>query len=164
MAIKQVYELTQEGVDTIKEELNELKHVRRLENLEAIKEARAQGDLSENADYDAARNEQARIESRISEIETILKNVKIIKTSADDVVNIGKQVSLLFLEKNETRIYKLVGTIEANPRDGKISITSPIGRALRGHQKDDVVSVKSETGRLFQIKILDINNGDLQKM
>ena len=89
MAIKRVFELTQEGVDKLKDELTDLIDNKRPQNLEMLKEARAQGDLSENADYDAARNEQARIEARISEIENILKNVKIIKTSNKDVVEIG---------------------------------------------------------------------------
>ncbi|MGB1097531.1 MAG: transcription elongation factor GreA, partial [Acholeplasmataceae bacterium] len=85
MATKPVYQLTQEGYDHLKEELKELVDVKRQENLDALKEARAQGDLSENADYDAARTEQARIESRITEIENILKYAKIIKTSNEDV-------------------------------------------------------------------------------
>jgi transcription elongation factor GreA len=97
MAIKQSFQLTQEGVDNLKTELAYLKDVKRGENLEALKEARAQGDLSENADYDAARNEQARIEARIAEIENIIKNVKIIKTTQEDIVNIGKTVRVRFV-------------------------------------------------------------------
>ena len=109
MAAKKLYELTQAGVDNLKAELTELKDVKRLENLEALKEARAQGDLSENADYDAARNEQARIEARIIEIETILKNVRIIKSTDDSsAVNIGKVVELRFVEKNKIDKYQLV--------------------------------------------------------
>jgi len=87
MATKPVYQLTQEGYDHLKEELKELVDVKRQENLDALKEARAQGDLSENADYDAARTEQARIESRITEIENILKYAKIIKTNNEEDVN-----------------------------------------------------------------------------
>ena len=96
MALKQQqYQLTQEGVDKLKSELQYLKEVKRPENIEALKDARAQGDLSENADYDAARNEQARIEARIQEIETIIKNVKLIRKSSVDKIDIGKSVKVL---------------------------------------------------------------------
>src|SRR5690606_14738432 len=158
MAAKKLYELTQAGVDNLKAELTDLKDVKRQENLEALKEARAQGDLSENADYDAARNEQARIEARILEIETILKNVKIIKSTDDSsAVNIGKIVELRFIEKDKIEKYHLVGTIEADPRDNKISIESPLGKSIKGKEAGDVVTVKSETGRSFNVEIVSIN-------
>jgi transcription elongation factor GreA len=158
MAAKKLYELTQAGVDNLKAELTDLKDVKRQENLEALKEARAQVDLSENADYDAARNEQARIEARILEIETILKNVKIIKSTDDSsAVNIGKIVELRFIEKNKIEKYHLVGTIEADPRDNKISIESPLGKSIKGKEAGDVVTVKSETGRSFNVEIVSIN-------
>lgn len=153
---KQSFQLTQEGINKLKEELNYLKDVKRGENLEALKEARAQGDLSENADYDAARNEQARIEARIAEIETIIKNVKIIKTTTDDIVNIGKQVKIYFEESKEEKIFFLVGSIEANPMEQKISIESPLGKAMVGRSEGDEVEVKTETGRVFKIKILEV--------
>lgn len=154
MAVKKVYELTQAGLDQLKDELKELVEVKRKENLEAIKEARAQGDLSENADYDAARNEQARIEARIAEIEEIIKNVKIIKTNDDSsVVNIGKEVVLYFVDKDKEATYQLVGTIEANPKNGKISIDSPLGKAIRNKEEGDTVTVKSETGKSFNVVI-----------
>ncbi|MBE0700677.1 MAG: transcription elongation factor GreA [Acholeplasmataceae bacterium] len=156
MAVKQTYQLTQEGVDKLREELTYLKDVKRGENLEALKEARAQGDLSENADYDAARNEQARIEARIAEIENVIKNAKIIKTTADDIVNIGKTVKVRFVEKDAIREFHLISSIEADPKVGKISIESPIGKAIKNHQKGDIVQVKSETGSVFQIEILEI--------
>jgi transcription elongation factor GreA len=158
MAAKKLYELTQAGVDNLKAELTELKDVKRLENLEALKEARAQGDLSENADYDAARNEQARIEARIIEIETILKNVRIIKSTDDSsAVNIGKVVELRFVEKNKIDKYQLVGTIEADPKENKISIESPLGKSIKGKEVGDVITVKSETGRSFNVEIVSIN-------
>ncbi len=157
MAVKQTFQLTQEGVDNLKQELTYLKDVKRGENLEALKEARAQGDLSENADYDAARNEQARIEARIAEIENIIKNVKIIKTTSEDIVNIGKTVSVRFLENKEVKEFYLVGSIEADPRARKISVESPIGKAMLNHTEGDVVEVKTETGRIFSIEILEIN-------
>ena len=153
---KQTFQLTQEGINKLKEELAFLKDVKRGENLEALKEARAQGDLSENADYDAARNEQARIEARIAEIETIVKNVKIIRTTSDDIVNIGKQVKVEFLESKKQNTFSLVGSIEANPMDNKISVESPLGKAMLGKVEGDQVEVKTETGRIFKIKILEI--------
>ena len=156
MAVKQLFQLTQEGVDNLKNELAHLKDVKRGENLEALKEARAQGDLSENADYDAARNEQARIEARIAEIENIIKNVKIIKANQEDIVNIGKTVIVRFLETQELKEFYLVGSIEADPRARKISIESPIGKAMLNHQEGDFVEVKTETGRVFQIEIVEI--------
>ncbi|MCF7932258.1 MAG: transcription elongation factor GreA [Acholeplasmataceae bacterium] len=153
---KQVYQLTQEGLDALTRELQELKDVKREENKEALREARAQGDLSENADYDAARNEQARIEARIAEIETIIKNAKIIKATNDDIINIGKIVNVRFVDRDEKRVFHLISSIEADPSTGKISIDSPIGKALKNHQKGDTVLVKSETGRTFQLEILDV--------
>lgn len=158
MAVKKQYELTQAGVDKLKEELEVLKDVKRAENLQALKEAREQGDLSENADYDAARNEQARIEARIAEIEVILKNVKIIRSNDDaSSINIGKRVELKFVDKNQVHTYDLVGTIEADPRQGKISIESPLGKSIKGREKGEVVVVKSETGRNFTVEILNIS-------
>jgi len=153
---KQTFQLTQEGINKIKDELKFLKDVKRAENLEALKEARAQGDLSENADYDAARNEQARIEARISEIETILKNVKVIRTTSEDIVNIGKTVKVEFLESKKVNTFSLVGSIEADPMEAKISVESPLGKAMLNKEEGDEVEVKSETGRIFKIKILEI--------
>ncbi len=158
---KQKYELTEEGLNKLKEELHNLKTVKRVENLEDIKEARAQGDLSENADYDAARNEQAVIEARIKEIETIIKNVVIIKSDNKDSVSLGKEVKVKFLNKDQSRTITIVGTIEANPVNGLISIDSPLGRALRNHVKGDVVTVKSETGNSFDVKIEAIKNASI---
>lgn len=157
MAVKQTFQLTQEGVDNLKQELQYLKDVKRGENLEALKEARAQGDLSENADYDAARNEQARIEARIAEIENIIKNVKIIRTTSEDIVNIGKTVKVKFIATEEIKEFYLVGSIEADPKARKISIESPIGKAMLNHSEGDVVEVKTETGRMFSVEIVEIN-------
>ncbi|MDO9630133.1 MAG: transcription elongation factor GreA [Acholeplasmataceae bacterium] len=156
MAVKQLFQLTQEGVKNLETELAYLKDVKREENKEALKEARAQGDLSENADYDAARNEQARIEARIAEIENILKNVKIIKTTTEDIVNIGKTVTVKFVETGEIKDFYLVGSIEADPRQRKISIESPIGKSMLNKNEGDVVEVKTETGRFFKLEIVEI--------
>ena len=158
MASKKVYELTQSGLDQLKDELTHLKDVKRVENLEALKEAREQGDLSENADYDAARNEQARIEARILEIESILKNVKIIRTNDDSTtVNIGKKVLLHFVEKNKDVEYHVVGTIEADPKNFKISIESPLGRAIKGREVGDLVQIKSATNKQSNVEIKAIS-------
>lgn len=153
--MKQLFN-SHDGVDNLKQELTYLKDVKREENKEALKEARAQGDLSENADYDAARNEQARIEARIAEIENILKNVKIIKTDDRDIVNIGKIVIVRFVESGEEKEFTLVGSIEADPRAKKISIESPIGRAILNKAENEVVEVKTETGRVFELEIVEI--------
>lgn len=169
MAVKQQqYQLTQEGVDKLKSELQYLKEVKRPENIEALKDARAQGDLSENADYDAARNEQARIESRIQEIETIIKNVKLIRKSAEDKINIGKSVKVLFVDREEEKVLHLVGSLEVDPKANKISVESAIGKALidfarKKEESDDknvigsIVNVKTETGKIFEIQILEIS-------
>jgi transcription elongation factor GreA len=169
MAVKQQqYQLTQEGVDKLKSELKFLKEVKRPENIESLKEARAQGDLSENADYDAARNEQARIESRIQEIEVIIKNVKLIRKSSEDKINIGKSVRVLFVDRNEEKTFDLVGSLEVDPIANKISVESAIGKALldfarKKEESEDknvigsTVTVKTETGKIFDIKILEIS-------
>jgi transcription elongation factor GreA len=169
MAVKQQqYQLTQEGVDKLKSELKFLKEVKRPENIESLKEARAQGDLSENADYDAARNEQARIESRIQEIEIIIKNVKLIRKSSEDKINIGKSVRVLFVDRNEEKTFDLVGSLEVDPLANKISVESAIGKALldfarKKEESEDknvigsTVTVKTETGKIFDIKILEIS-------
>lgn len=156
MARKREYELTQSGLEALNEELRILKTTKREENLLAIKEAREQGDLSENADYDAARNEQARIEGRIAEIEAILKNVKIIKQTTSSQVEIGKTVEIEFIENKIKREFDLVGSIEADPRKNKISIDSPLGRAIRGHEKGQQVTYKTENGKTFSVKILEV--------
>lgn len=157
--MKHKYELTEAGLEQLKDELYDLKNVKRVANLEDIKEARAQGDLSENADYDAARNEQAKIEARIKEIEVILKNATIIKTkTGGDTVDIGKEVSLTFLNTKKKKTVVLVGTLEANPMQGKISVESPLGKAIRNKSKGDKVTVKPETGTTFEVKIDDIKD------
>lgn len=156
---KNKYELTETGLEELKDELYNLKNVKRVENLEDIKEARAQGDLSENADYDAARNEQAKIEGRIKEIEVILKNAIVIKKNkGGNVIDIGSEVSLTFLNNKKKSKVVLVGTLEANPLEGKISVESPLGKAIRDHQKGDKVKVRMETGRTFEVQIDNIKD------
>ena len=153
---KRVYDLTEEGVLEYEAELAHLKDVKRPENLKNLTEARAQGDLSENADYDAARTQQAQIEARIKEIENILKNVRIIKATNDNVVGMGKRVKLLFVAQKMEREFDIVGHLQANPSRGTISIESPIGKAIRNQQVGAEVTVKSETGNVFTVRILEI--------
>lgn len=157
--LKNVYELTNEGVEKLKQELDYLIDVARPQNVEAIKEARAQGDLSENADYDAARNEQARIEGRIVEIQNILKNVKIIEESKDvSRVTLGKNVKVVFTEMdNMEKTYRIVGTIEANPFEGKISKESPLGKTLLGKKIGTSHEFTSEVGKEIKVKIIAID-------
>ncbi len=152
---KKVY-LTQEGYDEIKEELDNLINVKRPENIIAIKEARALGDLSENADYDAARNEQAEIEARIKKLETIIDNVEIIDEVTTDSVGLGNTVKISYVDdEDDEDEYKIVGSQEADPFESKISNESPIAKALMGHKVGDVVSVESPNGN-YEIKIVEI--------
>jgi len=154
--MENTFKLTEAGYEQLKNELTQLKDVDRKENLEALKEARAQGDLSENADYDAARDEQARIEGRIKEIENILKHAEIIRDTDAKVVMIGKTVKLKFADTGDVHEYTIVGHLEANPLQGKISNESPVGKALNGHKKGDKVTYKAETGRELTVQIKDI--------
>ncbi|QTX02664.1 transcription elongation factor [Candidatus Phytoplasma luffae] len=152
------YELTQSGLDKLKSELDYLKNVKRNENLKALKEAREQGDLSENADYSAARNEQSFIESRILEIQNILKNVTIINASdGDGRINIGKKVWIKFHNDNKEQYLELVGVLEVDPFENKISMESPLGQSLKGHLEGDQISFKTDTGKIFNIEILKVD-------
>ncbi len=152
---KPVY-LTQQGYDDLKKELDFLINVRRPENIQSIKEARSLGDLSENADYDSARNEQAQIEGRIQTIEKMLENVEIIEEAKKDQVGLGSTVSIKYLDDpDEMDEYKIVGSQEADPFESKISNESPIAKALLSHKVGDVVSVESPNGT-YEIEITDI--------
>ncbi len=148
--------LTQEGYNELKEELDNLINVKRPENIIAIKEARALGDLSENADYDAARNEQAEIEARIKKLESIVENVEIIEEISTDEVGLGNTVKISYVDdEDDEDEYKIVGSQEADPFESKISNESPIAKALLGHKVGDVVSVESPNGS-YEIKIVEI--------
>ena len=148
--------LTQEGLDEIKKELEELKLVKRPEVIEALKEARAQGDLSENAEYDAARNERAVVESRIKELEAMVENAKVIEKTNSDVVSIGSNVTLEYVEDNEKEEYSIVGSKEADPFSNKISNESPIAQAILGKKKGTTVSVDSPNGK-YDVKIIAVS-------
>ena len=147
--------LTSEGFLELEEELNELKNVRRPRVIEAIKDARAQGDLSENADYDAARTEQAEVEGRIKELEFMLANATIIEKKDSHLIDVGSTVTISYVDDDEEEVYHIVGRMEADPFDNKISNESPIGKAILGKKEGDMVEISSPTGS-YQIKIVKI--------
>ena len=149
--------LTKEGHQKLLEELDNLRNVRIKDNMEKIKEAKEQGDLSENAEYDAAREEQGQIYGRIREIEELLKNVEIIDVDKSNTktVNIGCTVRVLDKEFDEEAEYTIVGSSEAKTLEGRISNESPVGRALLGHKKNETVKVEVG-GNVLQYKILEI--------
>ena len=149
--------LTNEGFLEIEEELNHLKDVKRPEVIKALKEARALGDLSENADYDAARNEQAQIEGRILELEKILETAEIIEKRDTDKVGLGTTVVLRYLDEDddETEEYKIVGSKEADPSKNKISNESPLAKAIWGASAGDERTVESPRGK-YRVEIVEI--------
>ncbi len=150
--------LTQEGLQKLQDELDNLKNVRRKENTAALKVAKSFGDLSENSEYDEAKNEQAEIEARIAEIENMLKNVEIIDEDGvgTDVVSVGSKVNVKDLDDGEVAEYHIVGSTEADPMKGKISDESPLGSALLGHKMGETVIVEAPMGKL-EYEILNIS-------
>ena len=156
MAETKKYILTYEGLKALEDELHELKVNRRREVAQKIKEAREQGDLSENAEYDAAKEEQRDIELRIEEIDKILKNAEVVDDNDGDssVINVGCTVTIKDLEFNEEMEYKIVGSTEADSLIGKISNESPVGKALIGAQKGETVEVETHAG-IIKYEILD---------
>lgn len=149
--------LTEQGYQELKNELDELINVKRPENVKAIQEARALGDLSENAEYDAARNEQAEIEGRIVQLEKLLENVEIIKEGAmkTDKVTVGTTVELRYEGEEEVEEYQIVGSQEADPFAFKISNESPIAKAIMNHKVGDMVTVESPNGS-YKVEITQI--------
>ena len=149
--------LTYAGLRKLEDELHDLKVNKRKEVAGKIKEAREQGDLSENAEYDAAKDEQRDIEARIEEIEKILKNAEVVVEDEvnSDKINIGCKVSVYDMEYEEKMEFSIVGSTEANSLQGKISNESPVGRALIGAKVGDVVSVESPAGQM-EYKVLSI--------
>ncbi len=150
--------LTYQGLKELEEEIQELKVNKRKEIAEKIKEARAQGDLSENAEYDAAKEEQAEVEARIVHIEKLLKNVEVIDEDEVDLstISVGCKVRLYDVEYEEEIDYAIVGSTEADPLHNKISNESPVGEALLGRRVGDVAEVDTPAGRL-QFKVLEIH-------
>ena len=156
--MKQEFKLTQENLDKLKDELEYLKTVRMQEVAEQIKEARSFGDLSENAEYDEAKNEQGKVASRIAELETIIANAVIISEDmyAKDEVSPGCRFKVLDLEFDEEEEYHFVGSQEADPMDGKISDESSFGKAVLGHKVGDIVDVVAPNETTVQFKITEI--------
>lgn len=155
MANKEEILLTAKGFAELEEELNELRTTKREENIQAIKEARSHGDLSENSEYDAARDEQAKIEARIQELEYKLEHATIIDASNKDTVNVGCDVTILYVDDDEEDTYSIVGSLEADPFENKVSNESPIGAALIGSKVGDVIPVVGPNGT-YDIKVLKI--------
>ena len=153
--------LTYQGLQKLETELQDLKVVKRKEVAGKIKEAREQGDLSENAEYDAAKDEQRDIEARIEEIEKILKNAEVVVEEEVelDKINVGCQVRILDCEFEEELEYKIVGSTEANSLKGKISNESPVGKALIGAKVGDTVTVETQAGDL-SYKVLEIQRSN----
>ena len=149
--------LTYAGLKQYEDELQNLKVVKRKEVAQKIKEAREQGDLSENAEYDAAKDEQRDIELRIEELEKLLKNAEVVVEDEIDLdkINVGCKVKLLDVEYDEEMEFFIVGSTEANSLQNKISNESPVGRALMGKAVGDVVDVESQAG-VIQYKVLEI--------
>lgn len=153
--------LTYAGLKALEDELHDLKVVRRKEVAGKIKEAREQGDLSENAEYDAAKDEQRDIEARIEEIEKILKNAEVVVEEKVDLdkISVGCSVKIYDEEFEEEMEYKIVGSSEANSLKGKISNESPVGRALLGHKVGDEVEVETQAG-VISYKVLSIHRSN----
>lgn len=150
--------LTDEGLKKLEAELENLKTVKRKEIAEKIKVALSFGDLSENSEYDEAKNEQAFIEARIAEIEAMLKNVKVLDESelSTEHVAVGSKVKLRDIEFDEEEEYQIVGSTEADPNAGRISDESPIGKAILGHKVGDIVEVEVPDG-VISFEVLEIS-------
>ncbi len=151
---KEVF-LTKKGLEDVKNELDNLKKVVRPEVISQIKEARAQGDLSENAEYHAARDKQGQVEARIKELEYIVDNATIIEEGKKNEITVGSKVEILYIDDDETEEYSIVGSTEADPLNNKISNESPIAKGIMGKKAGDVVTIESPNGN-YDIKIVSI--------
>lgn len=153
--------LTYAGLKKLEDEIQDLKVVRRKEVAQKIKEAREQGDLSENAEYDAAKDEQRDIEARIEEIEKILKNAEVVVEDEVDLdkINVGCRVKVYDVEFDEEMDFKIVGSTEANSLEGKISNESPVGKALIGAKVGEEVTVETQAGHM-RYKVLEIQRSN----
>ena len=154
--------LTQEGLEKLQQELENLKTVRRKEVAERLKQAIGIGDLSENSEYDDAKNEQAFIEGEIQRLEEMLSNVQVIEDGIkvdDGTITIGAKVTIRFVgdDEDEEEEYKIVGTVEADPMNNRISNESPVGKAIIGHRVGDIVDVESPSG-IVQYEILKVDH------
>ncbi|WP_050180962.1 transcription elongation factor GreA [Domibacillus robiginosus] len=158
MSNEKVYPMTREGKEKLEQELEHLKSVKRKEVVERIKIARSFGDLSENSEYDSAKEEQAFVEGRIGTIETMIRNAKIIEASemSADEVSLGKTVTFIELPDGEEESYTIVGSAEADPFEGKISNDSPIAKSMIGKRVGDKVIVQTPAGEM-NVKIISID-------
>ncbi|MFS0603691.1 transcription elongation factor GreA [Peribacillus frigoritolerans] len=158
MAIEKEYPMTKEGKLKLEQELEQLKTVKRKEVVERIKIARSFGDLSENSEYDSAKEEQAFVEGRITTIENMIRNAKIIEgnDSNTDTVSLGKTVTFVELPNGDEETYSIVGSVEADPFEGKISNDSPIAKSLIGKRVGDKVSIMTPGGEM-SVKIVSID-------
>lgn len=157
MAEEKSYYMTEEGKEKLENELHDLKTVKRQEVVERIKIARDFGDLSENSEYDAAKEEQGFVETRIVNLEKMIRNAVIIENDGDnqDMVNLGKTVTFIELPDGEEEAYSIVGSAEADPFEGKISNDSPIAKSLLGREKGEEVLVPTPGGEM-KVKIVDV--------
>ncbi|MEA2312940.1 MAG: transcription elongation factor GreA [Solirubrobacteraceae bacterium] len=151
--------LTPEGLDKLKAEIEYLSNDKRREVAERIKEAREFGDISENSEYDDAKNEQAMLEARISSLEEKLRSASVIERSelSSDVVRVGSLVSVKDEGSGKALKYTIVGSTEADPSENRLSNESPVGKALLGHSKNDVVKVQLPNGKARELKITKID-------
>lgn len=156
MSEKKEIKLTAAGYAEIETELAKLREEDRPRIIQAIKEARAQGDLSENADYDAAREEQAKTESKIKELEYMLEHATIIKGAQKGTVGLGSKVTISYVDDDDEDEYLIVGSLEANILENKISDESAMGAALCGHKVGDLVTIESPNGA-YDVKIVKID-------
>jgi len=157
MAEERRYYMTQEGKEKLEKELEELKTVRRPEVVERIKIARSFGDLSENSEYDAAKDEQAFVESKIAQLEKMIRNAVIIESDDNnDEVQLGKRVKFIELPDGEEEEYQIVGSAEADPFEGKISNDSPMAKSLLGKKVGDIVQVSTPGGDI-EVKIVEVS-------
>ena len=151
--------VTKEGLDELLKEQDNLIHVVRYEVIRELQEARAQGDLSENADYDAARDRQARVEARIRDLEAMIANAEIIsedkKAATKKTVSLGSTVTILDMSTNEEETYNIVGSIEADPLNGKLSNITPLATSLMDHKIGDVVEIETAE-EPYQVKVIDL--------
>ena len=151
--------VTKEGLDELLKEQDNLIHVVRDEVIRELQEARAQGDLSENADYDAARDRQARVEARIRDLEAMIANAEIIsedkKAAPKKTVSLGSTVTILDMSTNEEETYNIVGSIEADPLNGKLSNITPLATSLMDHKIGDVVEIETAE-EPYQVKVIDL--------
>ena len=157
MAQEKVFPMTQAGKEKLEQELEQLKTVKRKEVVERIKIARSFGDLSENSEYDAAKDEQAFVEGRITTLENMIRNAKIISEAelSSDAVSLGSSVTFIELPDGDEETYTIVGSAEADPFEGKISNDSPIAKSLLGRKVGDEVTVQTPGGEM-NVKIIEI--------